>query len=131
MTPIERLLALAPWEQISEEDFFWVSGLYVSIRGCIRLPRGAHFLPNQKLAEKSVMHPDAPPPPGTILLAYPDPTATTSLTVADGKGGSRPANPDEEKRVSAALDRVLNVFEDKTDSGVKFPITFNLEEADW
>ena len=146
MNPIERLLALSPWEQISEEDLFWVSGLYVSIRGNLAQPRGAYFCPNQRSAEQLFNQSKAPPPGGLFVLAFPPemkspsqleyrkgvevnsvPCPSPKLAVADGKGGLRACSSEEEKRVLSALDRCLNVFEDRSDSGVKFPVDFNFD----
>ena len=163
MNQIERLLALAPWEQISEEDFFWVGGFYVSIRGNFATVRGAYFCPSQRIAEGLLKIGRGTPPQGTFLLSFPPdsdapnkvapvrkaaappPVKSAPLhfsaraasapvgplpevTVTDGRGGSRMASQDESKRVLAALDRCLNVFEDRTDSGVKFPVNMTLEE---
>ena len=151
MNPIERLFALSPWEQISEEDFFWVGGLYVSIRGNFAQPRGAFFCPSQKAAEQLLKQSKGNPPAGLFVLTFPPemqppgklianradpkaPTATTTiapkLAVADGRGGSRPCSVEEEKRVLSALERCLNVFEDRSDSGVKFPVSLSVD-ADW
>lgn len=165
MNQIERLLALTPWEQISEEDFFWVGGFYVSIRGNFSPVRGAYFCPSQRIAEGLLKNGRGAPPQGTFLISFaPDsdapgkavtvrnaaapppvkaaplpfsaraasapPGPLPEVTVADGRGGSRKCSEDEEKRVLAALERSLNVFEDRTDSGVQFPVNLTLEE-DW
>ena len=61
---LERFERLLPWEQISEEDFFWVNGFYISIRGNTRKPTGAYFCPNQKIAETLVFKPKAHVPAG-------------------------------------------------------------------
>ena len=127
MTAVERFIQLAPWEQISEEDFFWVNGLYLSVRGNLKLPRGVWFCPNQKLAERVVMEPAPHPPAGCFSLKV---SGEESEWLGYEAGGrSRPVTEAETRRLSDALGRVLNVYEDRTDAGVKFPVTFNLDNS--
>ena len=121
---LERFERLLPWEQISEEDFFWVNGFYISIRGNTRKPAGAYFCPNQKLAETLVFKPKAPVPASVWGLNL----VTKELQNSDGKGNWTPLALPDQKKLAAALKRAMDVYEDKTDAGVKFPITFNLDD---
>lgn len=121
---IERCEKLLPWEQISEEDFFWVNGFYLSIRGNLRKPHGVYFCPNQKLAEAITFKPQAAVPAGVTMIKLP----ARDIGLSDGKGGSTPVAPPDQKKLAAALKRALDVYEDKTDAGVKFPVTFNLDD---
>lgn len=116
MSTLDRLRKLAPWDNVSEEDFYKADGLYVSIRGSVRLPKGAYFCSNEKDARALVFEPDAPLPQGCWVLN----ADTGAWTGTDA---------DSVKKATHALDLVLDSFEGKDPAGVKFPVMFNVEEG--
>ena len=113
MSTLDRLRSLAPWNNVSEEDFFLVDNLWISIRGLIRLPQGAYFCSTEDDARRLVFQPDDPVAPG--------------VWTPDSKSGVFQGT--DQAKADRALEQVLDQFEGKPAPGVKFPICFNLEQG--